>query len=228
MKEYCLIISFFTQGVKSSMDGFINVFLHLDQFLGPIVKEYGAWTYILLFLIIFFETGLIVFPFLPGDSLLFTAGTFAGIGYFNVNFLVGTLVVAAILGNTLNYALGYWVGPRVFDREDSRFFKKAYLDEAHLFYDRHGGTAIVLARFVPVLRSFAPFVAGIAKMDYGRFTLFNIVGAILWISVLIYLSYFFGNIPFVRQNFSVVILSIVAISAIPMILGYLQHRFKKS
>jgi membrane-associated protein len=201
----------------------IDIFLHLDEYLGTIIQNYGVWTYALLFLVIFMETGLVVTPFLPGDSLLFAAGTFAGFGDLNIWILYGLLVAAAILGDTVNYWIGHYVGPKAFSG-NIRFLKKEYMDRTHDFYERHGGKTIILARFVPIVRTFAPFVAGIGAMSYGRFLAYNVFGGVLWVSIFLFLGYFFGNLPFVQENFSLVVIAIILISVLPMVYEYLKGR----
>ena len=203
----------------------IHFFLHIDQYLTTIIQQYGLWTYPLLFLIMFIETGCIIMPFLPGDSLLFAAGTMAAIGGLNIHWLSLILLIAAILGDAVNYSLGYWLGPKVFNKKDSFLFKKAYLQRAHAFYEKHGGQTIIFARFIPILRSFVPFIAGVARMDYARFTFFNVIGGIAWVYIIMYVSYFFGNIPMVRNNFSLVVVAIIVLSVVPMGIGYLQDKW---
>jgi membrane-associated protein len=205
----------------------IDFVLHLDQYLNEIIQSYGAWTYALLFLIIFMETGFVVTPFLPGDSLLFAAGTIAALGSLNVWLLFGLLFFAAVLGDTVNYWIGNKVGPRAFEM-DIRFMKREYLERTQHFYEKHGGKTIILARFVPIVRTFAPFVAGVGTMNYGRFLSFNIIGAFLWTSIFIFLGYFFGNIPFVKQNFELVIIGIVLVSVVPMVIEYVRGRARKA
>lgn len=205
----------------------IDFVLHLDQHLNEIIQSYGAWTYALLFLIIFMETGFVVTPFLPGDSLLFAAGTLAALGSLNVWLLFGLLFVAAVLGDTVNYWIGNKVGPRAFDT-DIRFLKREYLERTQQFYEKHGGKTIILARFVPIVRTFAPFVAGVGTMKYGRFLAFNVIGAFLWISIFLFLGYFFGNIPFVKKNFEFVIIGIVLVSVVPMVIEYVRSRARKT
>jgi membrane-associated protein len=206
----------------------LDIVLHLDKHLSAVIQQFGLWTYAILFLVIFVETGFVVMPFLPGDSLLFAAGTFAALGSFKVGWLILALSAAAILGDTVNYWIGHRIGPKVFCREDSRFFKKEYLDRTHAFYEKHGGKTIIIARFVPIIRTFAPFVAGIGRMSYGRFLAFNVFGGAGWVVLLVGAGYFFGNIPFVKRNLSVAILTIIAISTVPIAVEFLRHRKKKT
>ena len=198
--------------------------VHLDAHLLGFANEHGRWIYALLFLIIFCETGLVVTPFLPGDSLLFVAGALAGAGALDIDVMVIVLVVAAILGDSLNFGIGRWVGPRVFRFEDSWLFRRRYLDAANAFYQRHGGKTIVIARFVPIVRTYAPFVAGAAGMDYRRFLGFNVIGAVLWIALLSYAGYFFGGLTVVKNNLTLVILGIIALSLMPAVIEYLRGR----
>ena len=203
---------------------FVDLFLHLDQHLAEIIQRYGASTDLLLFLIVFLETGLVVTPFLPGDSLLFAAGTFAALGALRLWPLFFLLCAAAILGDTVNYAIGARLGPKVFSYSKSRFFNPEHLKKTHAFYEKYGGKTIIIARFVPIVRTFAPFVAGIGKMSYVHFLGFNVIGGVLWVSVCLFSGYFFGNLPFVKQNFSIVVLAIVFISVLPAVIEYLRHR----
>jgi membrane-associated protein len=205
----------------------IDIVLHLDRYLGAIIQQYGLWTYAILFVVIFIETGFVVMPFLPGDSLLFAVGTFAAIGSFKVGWLILVLSAAAILGDTVNYLIGHYVGPKVFAKEKARFFKKEHLERTHAFYEKHGGKTIIIARFVPIIRTFAPFVAGIGRMSYGRFIAYNVVGGVGWVVLLVGAGYFFGNIQVVRKNFSLAILAIIAISTVPIVTEFLRHRKKK-
>ncbi len=198
--------------------------LHLDRHLVAFVQHYGAWVYALLFLIIFCETGLVVTPFLPGDSLLFVAGTVAAAGAMDVHFLVVLLIVAAILGDTVNYWIGKHVGTRLFQDPDARFLKREYLDRTHRFYERHGGKTIIIARFVPIVRTYAPFVAGVGAMTYRKFLAYNVIGAIVWVVSLTYAGYFFGNLPWVKANLTLVIVGIILLSISPGIVEYLRHR----
>ena len=200
-----------------------DVFLHLDTHLSQVIADYGTWTYLILFAIIFCETGLVVTPFLPGDSLLFAAGTFAALGALDIRLLIPLLIVAAIIGDTINYWVGAYIGPRAFEG-NLRFLRKEHLDRTRAFYERHGGKTIILARFVPIVRTFAPFVAGVGTMSYPRFITYNVVGAVLWVGLLVLAGFFFGNIPMVRENFTMVILAIIAISVMPMVIEALRTR----
>jgi membrane-associated protein len=204
----------------------IDLILHLDEYLDMIIQWFGIWTYLILFIVIFIETGLVVTPFLPGDSLLFAAGTFAALGSLNVIWLFVVLAIAAVLGDTVNYWIGHYIGPRVFS-EKSRFLKKEYLDRTHEFYEKHGGKTIFLARFIPIIRTFAPFVAGVGRMTYWHFISYNIFGGIVWTALFIFGGYYFGNIPFIRNNFSLVIIAIILISALPAIVEYFRNKQKK-
>ena len=204
---------------------FIDIVLHLDSYLEALLAQYGTWLYVILFLVIFAETGLIVTPFLPGDSLLFVAGALAAssAGAFDINVLMVMLVVAAILGDAVNYRVGRWFGPKVFRWENSRFFNRAAFDKAHAFYERHGGKTIVIARFLPFVRTYVPFVAGVAEMTPARFTLFNVAGGILWVVSLCMAGYWFGNLPWVKGNLTLVILAIIGLSLLPMVWAWLRH-----
>lgn len=201
----------------------IDLFLHLDHHLGQLISQYGTWTHLILFLIVFCETGLVVTPFLPGDSLLFAAGTFAALGALDLWLLVLLLIIAAIAGDTVNYWIGAYIGPRAF-RGDIRFLRKEYLDRTHAFYEKHGGKTIIMARFVPIIRTFAPFVAGVGAMSYPKFIVYNVVGAVLWVGLFVLGGYFFGTIPVVRENFTLVILVIIAISVLPIVIEALRAR----
>ncbi len=203
---------------------FVDFFLHLDQHLAEVIQQYGGYTYPLLFLIVFLETGLVVTPLLPGDSLLFAAGSFAGLGALRLWPLFFLLCAAAILGDTVNYAIGAYLGPRVFHFPKSRFFNPEHLKRTHDFYEKYGGKTIIIARFVPIIRTFAPFVAGMGAMSYPRFLTYNVVGGLLWVSACVFAGYFFGNLPFVKKNFSLVIIAIVVISLLPAVVEYLRHR----
>ena len=203
---------------------FIDIVLHLDKHLSMLVQHYGTWIYAILFAIIFSETGFVVTPFLPGDSLLFVAGAVAALGGMDITILIGVLIAAGALGNMLNYQIGRFIGPKVFHWENSRFFNRAALDKTHAFYEKHGGKTLVISRFLPLLRTFAPFVAGVGSMNYARFSFYNLAGAVLWVVSLTLAGYFFGNLPWVQKNLTVVILGIIGISFIPVFVGWLQQR----
>lgn len=207
--------------------GFVDMLVHLDQYLGAVVQDYGLWAYVILFIIIFMETGFVIMPFLPGDSLLFVAGAIAALGALNPFILFIILSIAAITGDTVNYWIGHHTGSKIF-KEERRFLKKEYLERAEHFYEKHGGKTIIIARFVPIIRTFAPFVAGIGRMKYVRFLGYNIIGGISWIAVFIFGGYFFGNFVFVKENFALVILAIIIISLLPVFVGYVRHKRKKS
>jgi membrane-associated protein len=202
----------------------LDIALHLDQHLQALVAAYGAWVYLILFLIVFCETGLVVTPFLPGDSLLFVAGAIAAAGGMNIHLLVVLLIIAAVSGDAVNYAVGHYLGPRVFHSRESRWLNPRHLERAHAFYERHGGKTIIIARFVPIIRTYAPFVAGAASMTYPRFALYNVTGAVLWVASLGYAGYFFGNIPVIKDNLTLVIIGIVILSIMPGVIEYLRHR----
>lgn len=202
---------------------FIDFILHLDEHLNAIIAQYGTWTYAILFLIVFMETGFVVTPFLPGDSLLFAAGTFAALGALNPWWIVGLLMVAAIIGDTVNYSIGNYVGERAFSG-NIRWLKQEYLAQTQKFYEKHGGKTIILARFVPIVRTFAPFVAGVGTMSYKHFVTYNVVGAILWVNIFTWMGYFFGNLPFVERNFEIVIFAIIFISLLPPVFEYFKAR----
>jgi membrane-associated protein len=201
----------------------VDVFLHLDEHLADFIGQYGLWTYGVLFLIVFCETGLVVTPFLPGDSLLFAAGSMAALGVLSPHTLFVLLSVAGILGDSVNYFVGHKLGPRVF-RGEARFLRKEYLDRTHRFYEKYGGKTIILARFVPIIRTFAPFVAGVGAMTYSKFILYNIVGGLLWVAMFVYGGFYFGNIPLVKNNFEIVILAIIFLSILPGIIEFIRHR----
>ena len=204
---------------------FIDIVLHLDQHLTVLIAHYGHWVYGILFLIIFCETGLVVAPFLPGDSLLFVAGALAATGALNVQWIVLVLMAAAFLGDNTNYWIGRFLGPRIF-KTQSRWLNRAHLDKTEAFYAKHGGKTVLLARFLPILRTFAPFVAGLGQMRYARFVLFSILGAVAWINSLVFAGYFFGNIPLIKNNLTVVILGIVFLSFLPGLIHYVRARFR--
>ena len=203
-----------------------DIVVHLDRHLQWLVANYGVWIYAILFAIVFAETGLVVTPFLPGDSLLFVCGALAAVGGLDMTLLVVVLISAAVIGDSVNYSFGRWLGPRVF-REDRKWLNRKHLDRTHEFYERHGGKTIVIARFVPIIRTYAPFVAGIGAMGYTRFLAYNVGGAVLWVVSLGYAGYFFGNIPWVKQNLSLVILGIIVLSMVPLVVEYLRHRKKQ-
>ena len=202
----------------------IDIFLHIDRHLSEIIQNYGLWTYLILFTIIFMETGLVVTPFLPGDSLLFAAGTFAALGALDMMWLFVLLSIAAIAGDTVNYWIGSYTGPKIFHKDKVRFLNKEYLDRTHQFYEKYGGKTIIIARFIPIIRTFAPFVAGIGSMTYWRFISYNVIGGVAWIVLCTLAGYFFGNLPIVKENFSLVILAIIIISILPGIIEYMRHR----
>jgi membrane-associated protein len=204
----------------------IDFFLHLDQHLSQAISQYGGWTHLLLFIIVFCETGLVVTPFLPGDSLLFAAGTFAALGALDLRLIIVLLVTAAIVGDTVNYWVGAYLGPRAFSG-NIRFLKREYVDRTHAFYEKHGGKTIIMARFIPIIRTFAPFVAGVGGMSYPRFITYNVLGGILWVALFVLGGYFFGTIPVVRENFTLVILAIIAISIMPVILESVRARSRR-
>ncbi|HAM53205.1 MAG TPA: DedA family protein [Nitrospiraceae bacterium] len=206
----------------------IQIFLHLDRHLDLIIRDYGQWTYAILFLIIFCETGLVVTPILPGDSLLFAAGAFAAGGSLEIGWLFCLLSIAAVSGNTVNYWIGYTVGPKIFHKENVRFLNRGYLDRTHRFYEEHGGITIVVARFLPIIRTFAPFVAGIGSMNHWRFSIYNITAGVAWVGTFVLGGYYFGNLPIVKQNFTFVILAIIIISILPALIGFLRHKFQSA
>jgi membrane-associated protein len=203
---------------------FVDIVLHLDRHLQWLVANYGTWIYALLFLIVFCETGLVVTPFLPGDSLLFVTGAVAAAGGMDIQLTIILLTIAAILGDSVNYALGHYVGPRVFREESSRWLNRSHLERAREFYERHGGKTIIIARFIPIIRTYAPFVAGIGAMAYRRFVAYNVSGALLWVVSLCLAGYFFGNIPFVKSNLTVVIFAIIGLSLLPLAFEFLRHK----
>jgi len=204
----------------------VDILLHLDKYLDIMIQTMGLWSYVIIFLIIFCETGLVVMPLLPGDSLLFAIGTFAAIGSFDITTVLVLLTIAAIGGDTLNYWIGNYLGAKVFQYEDSRFFKKKHLARTHQFYEKHGGKTIIIARFIPIIRTFAPFVAGVGSMTYKKFLAYNVVGGVMWIFLLTLAGYFFGNISVVRKNFTLVIFAIIIISVLPGVIEYLRQRGK--
>jgi membrane-associated protein len=210
-----------------SLKYLIDLFLHVDKNLASVITNFGGWSYGILFAVIFMETGLVVTPFLPGDSLLFAAGALsASLGAFNIWTLWGLMVLAAFLGDTVNYWIGHFIGPKAFEM-NSKILKKEYLDKAQAFYDKHGGKAIVLARFVPIVRTFAPFVAGVGKMNYGKFIMYNAVGGFVWVSLFTLGGYFLGNIPVIKENFHYLVLIIVAVSVVPIIIEVAKAKREK-
>ena len=204
---------------------FIDFFLHLDKYLPLIIQSFGIWAYVIMFLVIFCETGLVVTPILPGDSLLFALGAFAAQGALNIEILLMSLCIAAVAGDTVNYSIGKFLGPKVFHYPDSRFFKREYLVRTHQFYEKHGGKTIIIARFVPIIRTFAPFVAGIGTMKYLRFISYNIVGGVSWICLFLLAGYYFGGIPAVKRNFTLVIIAIIIISVMPGVIEYVRQKY---
>lgn len=202
----------------------LDFIMHIDVYLERIVAFAGAWTYVVLFVIIFVETGLVVMPFLPGDSLLFAVGALAGGGFLDIWIAYVVMLVAAILGDTVNYSIGRFAGMKLFARADSRVFNRAHLAKTEAFYVKHGGKTIILARFVPIVRTFAPFVAGVARMHYSTFILFNVTGAFLWVTALLFAGYFFGGLPFVQENFEYVVFGIIGVSVLPMVIEYVKHK----
>lgn len=204
---------------------FVDFFIHLDKYLPAIIQSFGIWIYVIVFIVIFCETGLVVTPILPGDSLLFTLGALAALGSLHIEILLVSLSIAAIAGDSVNYSIGHYIGPKVFSYKDSRFFKKEYLKRTHDFYEKHGGKTIIIAQFMPIIRTYAPFVAGVGAMTYSKFILFNITGCISWVFICLLSGYFFGNIPAVKNNFSFVIVAIVMISVTPAFIAYVRQKF---
>ncbi|MCC7145537.1 MAG: DedA family protein [Phycisphaeraceae bacterium] len=202
----------------------IDILLHLDRHLTQITSDYGAWTYLILFMVIFCETGLVVTPFLPGDSLLFAVGALAALGSLNFWVLAILLIIAAVVGDSVNYQIGHILGPKALNRPNSRFLKKEHLDRTHAFFEKYGGKTIIIARFVPIVRTFAPFVAGVGAMTYHRFLFYNVVGGVLWVMSFLIAGYWFGNVPFVKKNFSLVILAIIVISMLPGVIEIWRAR----
>ena len=208
------------------LQNLLDILLHLDDHLATIIGRFGAAAYIILFLVIFVETGLVIFPFLPGDSLLFAAGAISATSTLNPLILFVFLSLAAIIGDSVNYWIGNFIGPKAFKADNARFFKKEYLVRTHEFYEKHGGKTIVIARFIPIIRTFAPFVAGIGKMTYAHFLFYNVFGALLWVGIFVFGGFYFGNIPFVRENFFIVILVIIALSLLPGLYEFINHKRK--
>ena len=205
----------------------IDFILHIDQHLIELTQTYGLWIYAILFLIVFCETGLVVTPFLPGDSLLFAAGAVAALGGMNVHIAAALLLAAAVIGDAANFAIGKYFGEKLFAKPDSRVFKREYLDKTHAFYEKYGGKTIILARFVPIVRTFAPFVAGMGNMHYGRFIRYNIIGALMWVGLLTYAGYFFGELPVVKNNFGLVVIGIIVVSVLPMAVEIAKAKWGK-
>jgi len=203
-----------------------DVFLNLDRHLAEIIENYGGWTHGILFLIIFCETGLVITPFLPGDSLLFAAGIFAGAGLLDLGWLLLILIAAAVLGDAINYTIGFRIGKRLLDNPNSRIFKKEYIDRTHSFYEKYGGKTIIIARFVPIVRTFAPFLAGVGRMSYRHFALYNVTGAVGWVAICVLDDYFFGSTEFVKNNFSLIILIVIFVSLIPGLIEFVRHKMK--
>ena len=206
----------------------IDIILHLDVYLDMLVNNYGPWIYAILFLVIFCETGLVVMPFLPGDSLLFIAGAVAAGGGMDPVLLAGLLMLAAIMGDSTNYVIGRTAGERLFSNPNSKIFRRDYLEKTHDFYERHGGKTVTMARFLPIFRTFAPFVAGVARMFYPRFFMFSVFGTILWVGGLVTLGYFFGNVPFIKKNLSLLVVGIIMLSLVPMIIGVIRSRLGRT
>ena len=206
----------------------IDIVIHVDKHLNVVIQNFGNWSYLVLFIVIFAETGLVVTPFLPGDSLLFAVGTFAAIGSLDILWLFVVIASAAIIGDSVNYAIGKFFGEKAFQKANSRLFRKEYLDRTHRFYEKYGGKTIILARFVPIVRTFAPFVAGVGRMSYGRFFLYNVVGGLLWVLIFMLGGYFFGNIPVIRKNFSIAIFVVILLSVLPIAIEFWKHRKTKN
>lgn len=206
----------------------IDFILHIDQHLVSLAAQYGVWIYAILFLIVFCETGLVITPFLPGDSLLFAAGGIAAIGSMNIHLMVALLIAAAIIGDAVNFMIGKYFGKKLFANPDSKIFKRSYLDKTHAFYEKYGGKTIIIARFVPIVRTFAPFVAGMAKMDYSKFIRYNVIGAVLWVVLFSYIGYFFANTEFVKKNLGLVLIAIIVISVLPAVIEVIRAKRTKS
>lgn len=204
---------------------FINIILHIDKYLIAIIQSFGNWTYLILFITIFCETGLVIIPFLPGDSLVFAAGAFAARGDMNLGILLIILCIAAVVGDTVNYEIGRYIGPKILKQDKIRFIKKEHLERTHKFYEKYGGKTIIFARFIPIVRTFAPFVAGIGEMSYKKFISYNIVGGISWICLFLFGGYIFGDIPMVKNNFTSVIYAIIVISVLPALFEFLRQKY---
>ncbi len=211
-------------GTKKIIMEIFNLILHIDVYLAEAIAFLGAWSYVALFTIIFAETGLVVVPFLPGDSLLFAAGTLAGGGMLNIWVVYFSLLLAAVIGDTVNYWVGNYIGPKVFSQNNSRLFKKEYLEKTRVFYEKYGGKTIIIARFLPIIRTFAPFVAGIGKMRYSTFFFYNVLGGYVWVTSLVLAGFYLGGLPFVKANFEYAILAIIALSVLPMVVEYIKYK----
>lgn len=205
----------------------VDFILHIGDHLQELVKNYGNWIYAILFAIVFCETGLVVLPFLPGDSMLFAAGTIAAVGDMNIFMLIGLLIVAAVLGDFVNFEIGKHFGQKLFSNPNSKIFKQSYLQKTHDYYEKYGGRTIIIARFIPIVRTFAPFVGGMGNMNYAQFARYNIVGAVLWVVSFTTLGYFFGQLPFVKEHFSWIMIAIIVFSVVPMIVEIIRHRKDK-
>lgn len=205
----------------------IDFILHIGDHLQQLVNDYGSWIYAILFAIVFCETGLVVLPFLPGDSMLFAAGTIAAVGDMNIFMLIGLLIIAAILGDFVNFEIGKHFGQKLFANPNSKIFKQSYLEKTHNYYEKYGGRTIIIARFIPIVRTFAPFVAGMGRMHYGEFIRYNIIGAVAWVVIFTLLGYFFGQLPFVKEHFSWIMIGIIVFSVLPMIIEIIRHRMDK-
>lgn len=205
----------------------IDFILHIGDHLQQLVNDYGSWIYAILFVIVFCETGLVVLPFLPGDSMLFAAGTIAAVGEMNIFMLIGLLIIAAILGDFVNFEIGKHFGQKLFANPNSKIFKQSYLEKTHNYYEKYGGRTIIIARFIPIVRTFAPFVAGMGRMHYGEFIRYNIIGAVAWVVIFTLLGYFFGQLPFVKEHFSWIMIGIIVFSVLPMIIEIIRHRMAK-
>lgn len=202
----------------------IDIFLHLDKYLTVVTQDYGSWTYAILFLIVFCETGLVVTPFLPGDSLIFAAGAISALGSLSILKLIVVIFFATLIGDNVNYHLGKFIGKKIIEKENSKLIKKEHIEKTQVFYDKHGGAAVILARFVPIVRTFAPFVAGIGNMKYVKFLSFSMAGSLLWVSVCSMSGFFLGSLPFVKENFSIVVLAIISISLIPAVITFIKEK----
>jgi membrane-associated protein len=209
------------------MGQLLNFILHIDKYLEVIIQDYGTLTYLFFFIVVFCETGLVVIPFLPGDSLIFTASAYAAKGSLNIWLIFAIFACAAILGDTVNYQIGHFIGPKVFNNKDSKIFKKEYLDKTQTFYDRHGAVTIIIARFMPIIRTFAPFVAGVGKMHYLKFLAYNVVGGLLWVTLFTVSGFCIGNIPFIRDHFTTVIYGIIIVSLLPAFIGFVRGKLNK-